>query len=45
MLFTGCFFSVAIKPIYILILFFTIIIDFIAGIYIERSPGNTESWY
>lgn len=32
-------------PYYILILFFTIIVDYIAGIYIEKSEGKTRKWY
>ncbi len=33
----SCFFYMFFKPIYILILFFTIVIDYIAGIYIEKT--------
>jgi alginate O-acetyltransferase complex protein AlgI len=33
----SCFFYMFFKPVYILILFFTIIIDYFAGIYIERQ--------
>jgi D-alanyl-lipoteichoic acid acyltransferase DltB (MBOAT superfamily) len=32
-------------PIYILILFLTIIIDYIAGIAIENAPGSKRKWY
>ena len=42
LLFASCFFYMAFKPIYILILFFTIIVDYIAGIYIERNTGRTR---
>ncbi len=36
----SCLFYMAFKPFYILILFFTIGIDYVAGIYIERSTGS-----
>jgi Predicted membrane protein involved in D-alanine export len=35
----------AFVPIYILILFFTIIIDYIAGISIENASGGRRKWY
>jgi alginate O-acetyltransferase complex protein AlgI len=37
LLFSSCIFYMAFKAIYILILFFTIIIDYLAGIYIEKA--------
>jgi alginate O-acetyltransferase complex protein AlgI len=36
----SCYFYMAFVPIYILILGFTIIVDFLAGIYIEKSIGK-----
>ncbi len=36
----SCYFYMAFIPVYILILAFTIVIDYIAGIYIERSAGK-----
>ncbi len=38
----SCFFYMVFVPKYILILFFTIIIDYIAGIMIENAQGNTR---
>jgi D-alanyl-lipoteichoic acid acyltransferase DltB (MBOAT superfamily) len=38
----SCYFYMAFIPAYILILFVTIIIDFFAGIYIERSEGRKK---
>ena len=40
LLIASCIFYCAFIPVYILILFFTIIIDYIAGIYIEKSEGH-----
>ena len=40
LLIASCIFYMAFIPVYILILFFTIIIDYIAGIYIEKSEGK-----
>ena len=40
LLIASCIFYMAFIPIYILILFFTIIIDYIAGIMIERESGR-----
>ena len=37
---SSCYFYMAFKPEYILILFFTIIIDYFAGIWIENSEGS-----
>ncbi len=39
LLFASCFFYMFFKPIYIFILFFTIIIDYYAGIWIEQAQG------
>ena len=38
----SCYFYMAFKPIYILILFFTIVIDYCAGILIESNPGHRK---
>ncbi len=42
LLFASCYFYMVFRPIYILILFFTIIIDYYAGIYIEKSQGQNR---
>src|SRR6185437_16913062 len=39
LLVASCFFYMAFIPIYILILFVTILIDYVAGIYIEKVEG------
>jgi alginate O-acetyltransferase complex protein AlgI len=41
----SCVFYCAFIPVYILILFFTIIIDYIAGIWIEKAEGKKRKWY
>jgi alginate O-acetyltransferase complex protein AlgI len=41
----SCYFYMVFKPIYILILGFTIIIDYYAGIYIEQSEGQKRKFY
>ncbi len=40
LLFSSCYFYLYFIPIYILILFFTIGVDYVAGIYIETSAGT-----
>ena len=45
LLLASCFFYMFFKPIYILILFFTIIIDFYAGILIENAQGHRRKFY
>src|SRR5262245_30589534 len=45
LLVASCYFYMAFIPIYILVLVFTIIIDYIAGIIIERSQGNTRKYF
>lgn len=45
MLLASCIFYMAFIPIYILILFFTILIDYIAGIQIEKSAGSRRKAY
>lgn len=42
LLVASCFFYMFFKPIYILILFFTIIIDYFAGIYIEKEQNSKK---
>lgn len=41
----SCYFYMAFVPIYILILGFTIIVDYFAGIYIEKSFGRNKKLY
>lgn len=41
----SCYFYMAFVPIYILILFFTIFIDYYAGIYIEKSTGSRKKLF
>lgn len=41
----SCYFYMAFVPIYILILGFTIIIDYFAGIYIEKWQGRKKKWF
>lgn len=41
----SCYFYMCFVPIYILILGFTIVIDYFAGIYIERSAGKKRKWF
>lgn len=45
LLFASCFFYMFFKPIYILILFFTIIIDYYAGIWIENAELHNKKKY
>lgn len=41
----SCYFYMAFVPIYILILFATIIIDYFAGILIDQASGKKRRWY
>lgn len=41
----SCYFYMAFVPAYILILFFTIIVDYVAGIWIERSQGFQRRFF
>jgi alginate O-acetyltransferase complex protein AlgI len=41
----SCYFYMAFIPVYILILATTILIDYFAGIYIERSTGNRRKYF
>jgi alginate O-acetyltransferase complex protein AlgI len=45
LLVASCVFYMAFVPVYILILFFTIIIDYIAGIMIENAEGHRRRWF
>lgn len=40
----SCYFYAFFKPIYLLILVFTIVIDYFAGIWIEQSEGKKRKW-
>jgi alginate O-acetyltransferase complex protein AlgI len=42
LLMASCYFYMSFIPVYILILFFTIIIDYYAGIYLEKFEGKTR---
>lgn len=42
---TSCYFYMFFMPVYILILGFTIVIDYFAGILIEQSEGRKRKWY
>ena len=44
LLFASCYFYMIFKPVYILILFFTIIIDYYAGIWLEKTEGKQRKW-
>jgi alginate O-acetyltransferase complex protein AlgI len=41
----SCYFYMAFVPVYILILGFTIVVDYFAGIYIERSQGKRRRFF
>ncbi len=41
----SCYFYMVFVPIYILILAFTIIIDYYAGIYLEKFQGSKRKWF
>src|SRR5882762_3899889 len=45
LLLASCIFYMAFIPIYILILLLTIVIDYIAGIVIERSTGSRRKFF
>lgn len=44
LLFASCYFYMIFRPEYILILFFTIIIDYYAGIWLEKTEGKQRKW-
>ncbi len=41
----SCYFYMVFKPVYILILGFTILVDYVAGIKIEESEGQRRKWF
>src|SRR6185436_8625846 len=41
----SCYFYMAFVPVYILILGFTIVVDYFAGIYIEKSQGKKKKLF
>ena len=45
LLIASCIFYMFFIPVYIFILVFTIIIDYFAGIYIEKSEGKKRKWF
>lgn len=45
LLLASCVFYMAFIPKYILILLATIVVDYIAGIYIEKAEGRRRKWY
>jgi alginate O-acetyltransferase complex protein AlgI len=45
LLLASCLFYMAFIPIYVLILLFTIVIDYVAGIYIENSKGKKRKYF
>ncbi|RIV21160.1 MBOAT family protein [Fibrisoma montanum] len=44
LLLASCYFYMVFQPVYILILLLTIVIDYIAGLLIERTEGQTRRW-
>ncbi|TAF96271.1 MAG: MBOAT family protein [Cytophagia bacterium] len=44
LLLASCYFYLVFKPVFILILFLTIVIDYVAGIWIEQSEGRKRWW-
>lgn len=44
LLIASCYFYMVLKPEYIVILLLTIVIDYIAGIWIEKSTGKARRW-
>src|ERR1035437_5457700 len=42
---SSCYFYMAFVPIYILILGFTIVIDYFAGIYLEKAKNEQKKWF
>jgi hypothetical protein len=45
LLLASCYFYLVFKPVYILILGFTIVVDYFAGIQIEKSEGKRRKYY
>lgn len=44
LLIASCYFYMVFQPAYILILFLTIVIDYVAGIWIEKTSGKARRW-
>jgi D-alanyl-lipoteichoic acid acyltransferase DltB (MBOAT superfamily) len=44
LLLASCYFYMVFQPVYILILFFTIIIDYYAGLWLEKTHGKQRKW-
>lgn len=44
LLLASCYFYAVFQPIYILILFLTIVVDYFAGIWIENAQGKKRKW-
>ena len=44
LLLASCYFYVVFVPAYILILFATIVIDYVAGIWLEKTTGRSRKW-
>ncbi len=44
LLIASCYFYMVFQPAYIVILFLTIVIDYIAGLWIEKSSGKARRW-
>jgi alginate O-acetyltransferase complex protein AlgI len=42
---SSCYFYMAFIPVYILILGFTIIIDYFAGLFLEKTEGKRKKWF
>jgi alginate O-acetyltransferase complex protein AlgI len=45
LLFSSCYFYMAFIPVYILILGFTIVIDYFAGLFLEKTDGKRKKWF
>src|ERR1700759_2329194 len=45
LLLSSCYFYMDFIPIYILVLSFTIVVDYFAGILIEKSAGAKRKWF
>jgi alginate O-acetyltransferase complex protein AlgI len=45
LLISSCYFYMAFVPVYILILGFTIVIDYFAGIFLEKASGRRKKYY
>jgi len=45
LLVSSCYFYMVFVPVYILILGFTIVIDYFAGIYLEKLHGKQRKWF